>query len=161
MSTLSDMAEIDKIAHWCYILTLPWPRDIPRSWQGHLKVTARSNQLKKSLKIYFCCFSTITFILDDKVISRSQQGQIIYKQLVIIACFCCFCCFCYNYVHFRLRKYLGLSLLWSPTPTHVTMCWCQWGITPPALLLLSCNLLRCFVINQCQGLGMVQAIIDT
>ena len=34
------------------------------------------------------------------------------------------------------------------------------GITPPTLLLLSCELLRCFGINPCGGLGMFQAIIE-
>ena len=146
MSTLSDMAKIDQIAHWCYISTLPWPWDIPRSWQCHLKVTEGQINSKKLKISRFVCFSIITFTSDDKVISRSQQGQIIYEPLVIIACFCCFC---YTYVHFRLHKNLGLTPLWRPTPTHVTMCWCRWGITPPALLLLSCNLLRCFGINPC------------
>ena len=117
MSTLSDMAEIDQITHWCYILTLPWPWDNTRPWQGHLKVTARSNQLKEAENILFLLFFYnyvhLLWPSDDKVISRSQQGQIIYKKLVRIACFCCFC---YNYVHFRL----GLTPLWSPTPApHV------------------------------------------
>ena len=59
----------------------------PTSCQGHLKVTARSNQLKKAENILF---SIITFTSDNKAISRSQQGQIIYKKLVIIACFTAF-----------------------------------------------------------------------
>ena len=34
------------------------------------------------------------------------------------------------------------------------------GITPPTLLLLSCELVSCFGINPCWGLGMFQAIIE-
>ena len=118
MSTLSDMAEIDQIAHWCYILTSPWPWDIPRLWQGHLKVTARSNQLKKLKIACFFCFSIVTFTSDDKVLLRSQQGQIIYKKLVTIACFCCFC---YNYVHFLLchqNPWADSSMKPTPNPWH-------------------------------------------
>ena len=81
MSTLSDMADIDQIAHWYYILTngqytlitsdkaqpkytfvVKWVvvgfRRVvtPRSWQGRLKVMARSNQLKTAEMQFFCCF---------------------------------------------------------------------------------------------------------
>ena len=108
--------------------------DLGISSKGHLKVTARSNQRETAENILFLLFFN-NYTLDDKIISRSQQRQIIYKQRVIIACFCCFY---YNSVHFRLRQNLGLTPLWSPTPTHVTMCWCRWGITPSALCFY-CN----------------------
>ena len=85
MSTLGDMAEIDQIAHWCYLLTLPWPWDSQGHGDGQLKVTARSIQLETAENILFLLFFfTIMFTLDNKVISRSQQSQIIYKKVIIV-----------------------------------------------------------------------------
>ena len=144
MSTLSDMAEIDQITHWCYILTLPWPWDNTRPWQGHLKVTARSNQLKEAENILFLLFFYnyvhLLWPSDDKVISRSQQGQIIYKKLVRIACFAAFAIIMFT---------LDLGWLLYEAQPQPRMCWCRWDITLSAFLLSSCDLLRCFGINPC------------
>ena len=68
-------------------MTLGYPKAMARSSKGHGKVKSTEKNWKYFV---FCCVSIITFTSDDKVISRSQQGQIIYKKLVIIACFAAF-----------------------------------------------------------------------
>ena len=70
---------------------------ISRSQQGQISskrlkidfwTSTSNNSVGTQLKIFcFCCFSTIMFTLDGKVILRSQRGQISYTKRVIIACF--------------------------------------------------------------------------
>ena len=91
MSTLSDMTEIDQIAHWCYILTWPWHLDIPRSWQGHQDVTARSNQLKTAENIYFLqdifsCFEQIWPCRDPDMTLKLPWGNNPVKYNPISTC---------------------------------------------------------------------------
>ena len=58
-------------------MTLGYPKTMARSSNGHGKVKSTEKNWKYFV---FCCVSIITFTSDGKVISRSQQGQIIYKK---------------------------------------------------------------------------------
>ena len=49
----------------------------PRSWQGHLKVTSRSNQHKGVKIAYFCCFCSIeiSMIVETQLATNNELYQ--------------------------------------------------------------------------------------
>ena len=82
---MAEIADSTLMLYFDIAITLGYPKDMARSSKRHDKVNSTVNSWKY---IVFFSFSTIMFTLVDKVISRSQQGERIYKKRVIIACFC-------------------------------------------------------------------------